>query len=65
MYLSDCNSKRSIYYRKRGEEDITCRFRENKRIVLLKVMIITGFCYNRKHKIRRVEKNVKINSNLC
>lgn len=62
IYLSDCNRKRSIYYRKRGEKDINCWFRENKESFAKGFMVITGFSYNGKLKIRKVEKNVKINS---
>ena len=63
MYLSNYNRKRSIYYRKRLEKDLTCWLRENKKSFAKDFMIITGFSDNGKLKLRKVEKNIKINFN--
>lgn len=62
VYLNDCNKKRSIYYRKRGEKNVQTWFRQCKESFSKGFMIVAGFSYNGKLKIRRVEKNVKINS---
>ena len=55
--LSDCNKKRSIYFGKREEKDLTCGFRENKESFSKGlIMIITGFYSNGKFRSRKVEK---------
>lgn len=62
VYLNDCNKKRAIYYHKRGEKNLSTWFKESKESFSKGFMIVAGFSYNGKLKIKRVEKNVKINS---
>jgi hypothetical protein len=62
IYLNDCNKKRSIYYRKRGETDFSNWYKESKESFSKGFMVIAGISYNGKIKIRKIDKNVKINS---
>ena len=58
VYLSDCNRKRSIYYRERGEKSLTTWFHECKETFSKGFMIVAGFCYYGKLQVRKVEKKV-------
>ena len=54
--------KRSIYYKKRGEKYICPWFKESKESYPKGFMIVAGFSYNGKLKIRKAAKSVKINA---
>jgi len=54
--------KRAIYYHKRGEKNLSTWFKESKESFSKGFMIVADFSYKGKLKIKRVEKNVKINS---
>jgi len=62
IYLSDCNKIRAIYYRPRGTKGHATWVRECKESFSRGFMVVAGFCYNGKFNLRRVAKNVKINS---
>ena len=51
VYLNNCDKKRSIYYKKRGEKDICPWFKESKESYPKGFMIVAGFSYNSKLKI--------------
>ena len=61
--MSDTNKKRSIYYHKRGDKDRQIWFKECFESYPKGFMIVAGFCYKGKLKLKKVEPNTKINSN--
>jgi len=63
IHMSDTNKKRSIYYHKRGDKDRQIWFKECFESYPKGFMIVAGFCYKGKLKLKKVEPNTKINSN--
>lgn len=62
VYLDDCNKCRSIFYRPIGEKNYQRWFKECRESFPKGFMVIAGYCYKGQLAIRRVAKNVKVNS---
>lgn len=62
VYLDNCNKPRAIFYRPVGEKNYQKWFRECRESFSKGFMVIAGYCSKGKLQIRKVEKNVKVNS---
>ena len=62
IYITDSNKKRSIMYRPRDKKDLVQWYTECAESSPKGFMIATGISHKGKLKIRRIEKNAKINS---
>lgn len=62
VYLDNCNKPRAIYYRPRGKTPYHKWYRQCKDSFSKGFMVTAGYCYKGKLEIRKVPKNVKVNS---
>jgi hypothetical protein len=62
FYLSDTNKKRSIYYTSRSKKDDRVWCRQRTESFPKGFMVMAGFSYQGKLKLRKIERNTKINS---
>jgi hypothetical protein len=62
IYLSDCGKPRAIMYREKGAKNFRRWVRVCKESFPKGFMVVAGYSYRGKLKIRRVKKNCKINS---
>jgi hypothetical protein len=64
FYVTDCNKKRSIYYKEKGKMDAHAQkpYTERRESFAKGFMVVAGFCYKGKLRLRKVATKVKINS---
>jgi len=62
VYLNECNRPRAIYYVKSNFKGVLDWVQQCKERFSKGFMVVAGFCSKGKLKIRKVESNVKINS---
>ena len=60
IYLSDTNKKRAIYSRDRGTKPLNNLVREFKETFSKGFMVVAGYSYNGKLKLRRVGKTLRL-----